>query len=170
MPNWCSNSVFFLADAEKIQQIRGLFAEIQEKQATANEFHLPDFAISENGYMLDIVLDKRSIQFETRWVPNLDLLIEIADHYDAGFVSKFQEMANGIYGEARYQDRTLTMVSLDMEDFKAIRYDKQKQGYPCGEDVFEYEGDLLDYILEQKKLNNLGVEVIVRKTDYDAGR
>ena len=170
MPNWCSNSVVFLADEEKSQQIRGLFTEIQAKQTAGEEFHLPDFATGEDGFMLDITLDNRSILFETRWVPNLELLMEIADHYEAGFVSKFLEMANGIYGEARYQDRTLTMVSLDIEDFKAIRYDKQKQGYPCGEDVFEYEGDLLDYILEQKKLNNLGVEVIVRKTDYDAGR
>jgi hypothetical protein len=73
--------------------------------------------------MLDIVIDHHRIQFETRWVPNTELLIEISDFYKAGFVNKFEEMANGIYGEARYEGNTLTMVSLDQEDFRAIRYD-----------------------------------------------
>jgi hypothetical protein len=159
MPNWCFNSVVFTADEDTLNDIKTLFAEIEEKQAKDEQYHLPSFVTSENGFMQDIVIDHHRIMFETRSVPNTELLMEIADFYKAGFVVKFSEMANGIYGEARYEGNTLTMVSLDVEDFKAIRYDKQKKGYPCGEDVFEFEGDLLDYILEQKRLNNNNVQI-----------
>jgi hypothetical protein len=123
MPNWCSNSVVFTADEAQLNAIKQLFAEIEEKQQNDEKFHLPSFATCENGFMLDIVIDHHRIQFETRWVPNTELLIEISDFYKAGFVNKFEEMANGIYGEARYEGNTLTMVSLDQEDFRAIRYD-----------------------------------------------
>jgi hypothetical protein len=160
MPNWCSNSVVFLADEEKLQQIHGLFAEIQAKQTAEDKWHLPDFASNEKGVMLDIVLDKRSIHFETRWVPNHELLVQIADHFDAGFVSKYSEMSMGIYGEAHYENGMLTAVNLDKEDLANIRYDRQKKGYPFGGNVFEYEGDLLDYILEQKKLDDPVVKQI----------
>jgi len=53
------------------------------------------------------------------------------------------------------------MVSLNAEDVRATRYDRQRQGYFTGNEIFEYEGDLLDYLLEQKKLVNS-----LRKTRY----
>jgi hypothetical protein len=40
------------------------------------------------------------------------------------------------------------------------RYDRVKKGYPFGDNVFEFEGDLLDYILEQKKPDNPVVKQI----------
>jgi len=169
MPNWCSNSVVFSAAEDKLEQIRNLFAEIQQKQEADNRYHLPSFAVSD-GFMQDILIDHNRIAFETRWFPNISLLAAIADYYNATFVSRYMEMSNGLYGEARYDYHTLTIVNLDQEDFRVIHYDKQKNGYPCGDDVFEYEGDLLDYILEQKKLNNSNIAVIVRNPGYDIGR
>lgn len=161
MPNWCSNSVVFSADEQTLENIHNLFAEIQQKQEADNRYHLPDFAICE-GYMQDIVIEPKRICFETRWSPNISLLAEIADHYKATFASRYMEMSNGLFGEARYDYNTLTVVNLDQDDFKTIRYDRQKNGYPCAEQVFEYEGDLLDYILDQKFDTKLGLEIYQR--------
>jgi hypothetical protein len=163
MPNWCSNSVVFSAVEDTLEKIRELFAQIEQKQQQDEKYHLPSFVTKEEGYMQDIIIDKNRINFETRWVPNIETLIEIADFYQAGFTCKYDEMANGIFGEARYDQSALIMANLDMEDFKAIRYDKQQKGYPCGQQVFEYEGDLLDYLLEQKMLNNNVIELTVRQ-------
>lgn len=163
MPNWCSNSVVFSADEPTLEKIREMFAEIEQKQQQDEKYHLPDFVTEEKGYMQDIIIDKNRITFETRWVPNIETLLEIANFYQAGFVCKYDEMANGIFGEARYDRSTLVMVNLDMEYFRAVRYDKLQKGYPCGEQVFEYEGDLLDYLLEQKMQNNNVIELTVRQ-------
>ena len=130
MPNWCSNSVVFSAAEDKLEHIRNLFAEIQQKQEADNRYHLPSFAVSD-GFMQDILINHNRIAFETRWFPNISLLAAIADYYNATFVSRYMEMSNGLYGEARYDYHTLTIVNLDQEDFRVIHYDKQKNGYPC---------------------------------------
>ena len=154
MANYCSNSVVFAANEPTLEKIRALFEEIEIKQKDHGKYYLPDFIKKEGGYMRDIIVNKSRISFETRWVPNTETLMEIADFYQADFTSRYDEITMGIYGETRYDRNSLIMVTLDNEDFRAIRYDKQKNGYPCGEQVFEYEGDLLDYMLEQKILSN----------------
>ena len=162
MANYCSNSVVFAADERTLQNIRDLFTEIEYKQQ-GGQYHLPSFITKNDGFMQDIVIDKHRITFETRWTPNSEILVAIADYYKAGFVSKFHEMSMGIYGEARYDGSQLVTVTLDREDFQAIRYDKQKNGYPFGDQVFEFEGDLLDYILEQKTANDNRIPVTIQQ-------
>jgi hypothetical protein len=161
MPNWCSNSVVFSAAEDKLAMIRDLFAEIQQKQETDGRYHLPDFAVNE-GFMRDIVLEPQRISFTTRSSPNISLA-EIADHYDATFVNRYMEMGNGLYGEARYDYHTLSFVNLEQEELRAaICYDPQKRGYPYGEQVFEYEGDLLDHMLDQKIAQKSGTDIYQR--------
>jgi hypothetical protein len=150
MANWCNNSVVFSADEATLDKIRNLFMEIQQKQEAGDSFQLPSFAKSDKGVMRDIIIGKHQLSFETRWEPNLELMIETAQFYGASFVSRFSEMANGICGEASFSDKTLRLVTLEPEDFMAIRYDPTQRGYPWGDEVFEYEGDLLDHILDRK--------------------
>jgi len=170
MANWCSNSVVFTGDEQKCKAIYDLFGDMEARQRQTGHYQLPDFAKDDKGVMSDIVIHDRGVSFETRWVPNLKLLMEIADFYDSGFVSKFNEMQTGVLGEARYEQGTLTLVSLDEEDYKAVRYDFTRQGYPLGERFFEEEGDLLDYILEQKKLNDAYIQVYHRDSGLENGR
>lgn len=61
-------------------------------------------------------------------------------------------MSNGIYGEAAYRDGKLTSVTLSKEELAGLHYDKTMNGYLLGDQVYEYEGDPLDVLLEQKKL------------------
>lgn len=151
-----------LRSGGQLGKIRELFADIQQKQETDGRYHLPDFAISE-GFMRDIVIEPQRISFTTRSSPNISLLAEIADHYHATVVNRYMEMGNGLYGEARYDYHTLTIVNLEQEELRAaICFDKQKNGYPYGGQVFEYEGDLLDYMLDQKFEEKSGLEIYQR--------
>ena len=150
MPNWCSSSVVFSADEPTLEKIRNMFADIQQKQEVGGFYELPSFAKSDKGVMTDIVIAQNRFSFETRWEPNLELMIETAQFYGASFVSRLSEMANGIYGEACFADKTLRLVTLDPEGFMAGRYDPSLKGYPWDDDIFEYQGDLLDYILDRK--------------------
>lgn len=152
MANYCSNSVLFVGDEQNVAAVKALFAEIEKKQQQSNRWHLPSFVSGDKGYMLDIVFDLQAIHYETRWVPNLEVLGQIADKYQVGFISKFQEMSNGIYGEAAYHEGKLTSVMLHIEDLTGHQYDKSLNGYRLGNEVYEYQGDLLDVLLEQKKL------------------
>jgi hypothetical protein len=159
MPNWCSNSVVFSAAEDKLEMIRDLFAEIQQKQEADGRYHLPDFAVSED-FMRDIEIKPQRISFTTRFSPNVSLLAKIADHYSATFVKRYMEMGNGLYGEAGYDYHTLSFVNLDQEEVrKAICYDEQQKSYPHSEQAFEYVGDLLDYLLDNKIAQDTGAEI-----------
>jgi hypothetical protein len=162
MANYCSNSVLFVGDEQSVAQIKSLFEEIEKKQSKSGQWNMPSFIEGDKGFMLDIVIDKRAINYETRWVPNLEVLAQIADKYNVGFISKFQEMSNGIYGEAAYRDGKLTSVTLSKEELANLHYDKTMNGYLLGDKVYEYEGDLLDVLLEQKKL--------LESSNYDISR
>lgn len=133
MANWCSNSVVFSADQPTVEKIRHLFADIQQKQEAGGLYQLPSFAKSDKGVMTDIVIDQNRFSFETLWEPNLELMIETAQFYGASFVNRFSQMGNGIYGEASFADKTLRLVTLDPEDFMAVRYDHSLKGYPWGD-------------------------------------
>jgi len=150
MQNWCANTVEFSADEPTLEKIRSLFAEIQQKQEAGGLYQLPSFAKSDKGVMTGIVIRQNRFSFETLGEPNLELMIETAQFYRASFVSRFSQVANGIYGEASFADSTLRLVTLDQEDFKAVRYDQSLRGYPWADDIFEYAGDLLDHILDRK--------------------
>ncbi|WP_295801116.1 hypothetical protein [Mucilaginibacter sp.] len=158
MSNWCSNSVVFSAAEDKLENIRNLFAEIQQQQISSDHYHLPDFVESKQ-YIRDIVVRDNRISFESRWSPPTSLLIEIADFYHAGFVNRFHEMTNRLYGESRYDYISLVTVSLDKDEYEAIRCDKRNTGNNLGGEIFKQEGDLLDYILEQKIEEQFRIEI-----------
>jgi hypothetical protein len=110
MANYCSNSVLFLGDPNTVAEIRQVFAQIESEQQRTNRYHLPDFVSGDKGHMLDITFNEDWINYETRWQPNLDLLVQVADLYQAVFISRFDEMSNGIYGEAIYQNNELKTI------------------------------------------------------------
>jgi hypothetical protein len=110
MANYCSNSVLFLGDPNTVAEIRQMFAQIESQQQRINKYHLPDFVTGDKGHMLDICFNEDWINYESRWQPNLDLLVQVADHYGVDFISRFDEMSNGIYGEAIYQDNDLKTI------------------------------------------------------------
>lgn len=100
MPNYCSNSVLFIGDASAVTQVRELFAEIQRKQTSTNRYHLPDFVTGGTGYMEDIEPGTDWIAYETRWVPNLEVLEQIARRFDLEFIARYNEQMSGLKGAA----------------------------------------------------------------------
>jgi hypothetical protein len=68
-------------------------------------------------------------------------------------------MTNRLYGESRYDYIQLVTVNLDQDEYETIRCDKQNKGYATGGAIFQQEGDLLDYILEQKMEEQFRIEI-----------
>lgn len=110
MANYCSNSVLFLGEPAAITAINEIFAKIELEQRHTHLYYLPDFVNGDKGHMMDISFDGGWINYETRWTPNLDLLVQLADRYQVDFISRFDEMTNWMYGEAIYHDCELKSV------------------------------------------------------------
>ena len=112
MANYCSNAVLFIGSEASVAAVRELFAEIQRKQTKSNRYHLPDFVSGGRGYMEDIETGQEWLLYETRWVPNLEVLAQIAERYELDFIARFEEPMNALYGEAVYTANELHRVNL----------------------------------------------------------
>ena len=121
MANYVSNSVQFVGDPAKVAQVRELFLQIEAKQAATNRYHLPDFVTGDQGHMLEIEANGEWLNYETRWIPNLGLLEQIARHYNLDFIAKYEEPTNFMYGEAVFTANKLhhaAMVIIEGEDWR----------------------------------------------------
>ncbi|MGZ3943320.1 MAG: DUF1281 family ferredoxin-like fold protein [Mucilaginibacter sp.] len=116
MANYVSNSVRFLGDPAKVAEVRQLFLQIEEKQKATKLYHLPDFVKDERGHMLEIEPNGDWLNYETRWAPNLDLLQEVALHYNLDFIAKYEEPTNWLYGEAIFTNNELHHIILNSFD------------------------------------------------------
>lgn len=103
MANWCSNTVEFRGDADRLQQLKDLLRTIQEKGKREDKGQLSDFVIAEDGYLFDLELGLfPTVLYETRWVGNTEVIRQIAEHFGVGFVYQYCEPMNGVSGEAHY--------------------------------------------------------------------
>jgi len=119
MANYCSNTVLFLGEPSAVAELRQLFWEIERQQKLTRMYYLPDFVMDGTGYVQDISFNGQWINYESRWTPNLNLLVQLAERYQVEFISGFDEMTNGIYGEALYSNGRLQSVYRDAYDEKS---------------------------------------------------
>jgi hypothetical protein len=113
MANYCSNSVRFIGGENSLEEIRQLFDDIDKKQMRSNRFHIPDFVKGGTGYIEDIAVGPEWISYETHWVPNLEVLNDIADHYGVDYIAWYQEPMAGLYGEAVRTAGETQLVNID---------------------------------------------------------
>jgi len=113
MANYCSNSVRFIGNENSVEDIRLLFDDIDKKQMRSNRYHMPDFVKGGTGYMEDIAVGPGWISYETRMVPNLEVLDDIADHYGVDYIAWYQEPMAGLYGEAVRTAGETQFVNID---------------------------------------------------------
>jgi len=113
MANYCSNSVRFLGDAAAVDQVKDIFANIENQQQWTNRYHVPDFVQGGMGYMEDIAVGPTWISYETRSVPNLEVLDDIASHYDVDYIAWYTEPMAGLYGEAVRSAGETQFVNID---------------------------------------------------------
>lgn len=150
MPNWCFNVVQFSGDEQKIKEIDALFNEMALMEKQTRHAQLPSFVRADDGYCFDIRAEEGTIYYDTKWVPNTAILVQIADHFQTGFVHEYSELAMGIFGEASYENGALTDHYLDYEDF--TRFDYGEDGlYKFEGQSYESDMEILELLLDRKK-------------------
>jgi len=158
MPNWCINDVFFKASDENLQALKELFCKMKTKQKQDLCGQLPPFIEAEAGYFFDIDFeDEDRLHYQTRWKPNIEILQQIADKYNADFFYSYEESGNCIYGEATYENKILTNIFLEWEDFAKYQYCEDEDKYLFEGKLYDSDFEILETMLERRKdlfLNN----------------
>ena len=152
MANWCSNSVAFEGNEIALEQVKLEFRKMQIRENEENCGQLPEFISDKNrGYFFDILLEDGGCVFnyQTRWSPNAEILLQIAEHYKVDFIYNYEEI--GVYYQT-YCDRTT-----------AIRYAKRlsKTFYSEvrlteGKEPLKTSGTYINEQTEPLKIRNYG--------------
>lgn len=163
MANWCSNSVAFEGKETALEQVKLEFKKMQNCENKENCGQLPEFISDKNrGYFFDILLEDGGCVFnyQTRWSPNTEILLQIAEHYKVDFIYNYEEIGNQIYGVTIYSNNELTEICLEEEDFEQYDYHEETDTYFFEEQNYESDYGILEILLK-RKIKNRQSQILV---------
>lgn len=156
MENICSNFVQFTGEPQALREIQWLFKAMSALEKESGLGQIPSFTNEEEGLLFGIDFFDNKIYYETKSTPNIAVLVEIADRFQAGFTVDYHDLGQALFGEAKYEHGRLTDTRLDIEDFEKFNYDLEKQVYMYEGHYYDSDAEILEIMLETKKdqLNN----------------
>ena len=161
MPNWCSNYVTFSGDKEKIKQLNNAFeaAEKAEKAERQGQ-KIHSLESIKDGYFFEIYFDafdeSITLQFETRWSPNIEDVAQLCLEYEVTAEHEYEECGMQLYGTTTYAiDGTYIDEQVNQEFLDLIEYDEESGLYLYNDESWESELELITTEYPIWKNNNL---------------
>lgn len=159
MTNWCSNTVAFEGNPEALEQIQTLFNSMAEKEKSENCGQLPEFIKDANGgHFFDLYNNEDCIglfEYETKWIPNTEILQKIAEYYEVDFFHEYEELGNLVFGKATFRNQQLTAIDLNYAHFEKYKRDEESSTYDFEGNTYDNVWDILETLLLRKNELNL---------------
>ncbi len=159
MANWVQNWVTFQGEEFKIKKVYSEFEKMQNKENETNRGQLPEFFndVPKQDWFFDIHIDDMqkdfvTIQYATKWSPNVQDLIEIANHFCLNFSTDYEESGNDIFGKAifTFGNSEAEFLDLDQSDYDKFEYLEDEDVYLYKGVKWDSEAEILDDIFEEK--------------------
>jgi hypothetical protein len=151
MANWCSNTVEFIGEHSQFEQLRELFEAMAGKEKKERKGQLPDFVKNEAGFLFETRWEDGILYYETKWSPNIQTMIKVADHFKVGFRHSYSEPGNMVFGEASYTEGRLIDIFLDDDDYRLYSFNEDTDTYTFENNNYESSDEILEILLERKK-------------------
>src|ERR1700753_2417012 len=74
-----------------------------------------------------------------------------ADKFNVDFINRYDELAMGIFGEARLESASYSDTRLEPIDFQSYDYDQTKKLYIYDNQTYQFEWPIFEQMLERKK-------------------
>lgn len=159
MANWCMN--YLTVSGERSGEFGELLKSLED--ASTDEGQVIDFIDKGDidGYFFDIYIDEYGVSYQTKWSPNINVLIKCAEHFGIDFELDYEEPGCLLYGQYKYEDGVLYGRQLGV--FECEWEDTDDGGYSYHGELFESRTEITDMLLEKKDL-----QIIDYKKEYDA--
>lgn len=146
MANYCYNEVTFRGPLDALIKARLCFADLAQR-----EYGLPDFCSEECGVFFELGLKDDTISYRTRWDPNLNAVLQVAEHFGLDYTHFFEETGMGLLGEAYRTNGESGIVRLIGPDHRLASYDAACDRMLFGGKYYNDEYDLRFSMLDEKK-------------------
>lgn len=152
MANWCNNIVEFEGSETAMKQVEELFQTMKVKEEKTEEGQLPEFVPPHHGYFFNLYWDDGVLTYQTKWIPNINVIKAIADYFNISYVHSFYELGCLVYGEASYQEGRFSNIILEPKDFDLYDINPENEDTWIFEGrVYESDHEILEILLERKK-------------------
>ena len=140
MANWCNNNVAFEGNETALEQIKADFLKMINRENEENCGQFPDYISETRGYFFDFLWEEGDciFNYQTKWSPNTDILIQIAKRHNVDFIHDYEEMGN------------LTEIGLYNDEFEQYHYDEETETYHFQGKIFDNDCEILEILLEEK--------------------
>jgi hypothetical protein len=154
MANWCSNTVVFTGEQSQIAQLKTLFTAMAEKEKAEAKGQIPPFIEEDKDWLFEISWEFDTLNYETKWSPNIELIKQVALQFGVGFIHSYCETGNGIFGEAVFENGDLADTFLEPSDFDQYEYNEDADTYTFENEAYESDLEIMEILLERKKNKN----------------
>lgn len=150
MPNWCFNHVTFSGDKENLNSLNEVLTnaeKLERETREAQKIHSLGEVVE--GYFFDIYFERYddhiTLQYETRWSPNIEDLALLCKEYKVSAEHDYSESGCQIYGTATYNESgEYTDEQVKQEFLDLIEYDDKIDKYIYEGEIWDNEDDLIE--------------------------
>lgn len=155
MANWCYNNLTIEGDPEKVAAaVKELNEMIARQKADLGgrgvlPLKLPnDF---EGWFFYLESEDDEVFRYETKWSPNLKVLVKFGAHHGVDFRHNYDESGNWLWGESKMENGVFLHRQVPMEDYGEVELiDEEENIWDYKGERFESEWEAYETILERQ--------------------
>lgn len=161
MPNWCFNAVTFSGDKENLNALNIALTNAEKLERETREAQkIHSFGEVVEGYFFDIYHEQYddyiTLQYETRWSPNIEDLALLCKEYKVSAEHEYSESGMQIYGTTIYDESgEYTDEQVHQEFLDLIEYDDESGMYLYEGEYWDSEDDLIETEYPNWKEKNL---------------
>jgi hypothetical protein len=149
MANWCINMVVFSGKLRQLIQLEKMVVKMIEKEIRDNKGQMFPMIKTDTGYLFEMEYHGDVLCYLTRWQPNTEVLMAVANWLVLNYVHTYQEPAMGIYGKDTYVNKVLTEAYITPEDHALFSLESEGWYVYKGE-RFDEINDIYDLIIADR--------------------
>lgn len=150
MANWCLNTAVFQGESHRIEELRIITERLIDREQLENRGQLYEMVNEKSGYLFEISYEDGILCYLTKWSPNTQVLISVADQLNLSYIHSYEEPGMMIYGRDTYHNGQLVQVMLDNEDFALYEYDEQTEQYEFEGESYPSDEEIIAVLFRRK--------------------
>lgn len=133
-----------------MEELRLLTERLIEREKLENCGQLYELVSEKSGYLFETSYDDGILCYLTKWSPNTQVLISVADHLNLSYTHGYEEPGMMIYGRDTYKDGELVQVMLDNEDFALYEFNEQSGQYEFEGESYTNDEEIIEVLFRRK--------------------
>lgn len=133
-----------------MEELRILTERLIEREKLENCGQLYEVASGQGGYLFETSYEDGILCYMTKWSPNTQVLISVADYLNLSYTHKYEEPGMMIYGRDTYENGELVQVRLDNDDFALYVFNEQNGYYDFEGESYPSDEEILETLLRRK--------------------